>query len=162
MPRHSSSAVVFSCKGLTKHFTEKQDRLSALQDVSFSISHGEFVCVLGPSGCGKSTLLRIMAGLIPRSAGEMHFSRPASARPHTAMVFQSQGLLPWMNVLDNVAFGLEMQGVDKRTAARPGARIPGEGRAAGTSSTPIRIRSPAACVSASPSCAPSWQTPRSC
>jgi NitT/TauT family transport system ATP-binding protein len=106
--------IVFSCEGITKHFTEKQERLSALQDVTFSIAQGEFVCVVGPSGCGKSTLLRIMAGLIRRSAGDMQFAALDGARPHTAMVFQSQGLLPWMNVLDNVAFGLEMQGVDKR------------------------------------------------
>jgi NitT/TauT family transport system ATP-binding protein len=106
--------IVFSCTALGKHFVAKEENLSALRDVTFSILQGEFVCVVGPSGCGKSTLLRVMAGLLTRSSGEMHFANMEGARPHTAMVFQSQGLFPWMTVLDNVAFGLEMQGVDKR------------------------------------------------
>jgi NitT/TauT family transport system ATP-binding protein len=107
--------IVFSCTALSKHFVAKEEKLAALQDVTFSISQGEFACVVGPSGCGKSTLLRVMAGLLTRSSGEMHFAQLDGTRPHTAMVFQSQGLFPWMNVLDNVAFGLEMQGVEKRT-----------------------------------------------
>lgn len=113
MSKHRET--VFSCTALSKHFPAKEEKLRALQDVSFSISQGEFVCVAGPSGCGKSTLLRVMAGLIPKSSGEIHFAPIEGSRPQTAMVFQSQGLFPWMNVLDNVAFGLEMQGVDAAT-----------------------------------------------
>lgn len=104
----------FSCSGLSKDFVEKKGRTTALRNVAFSVDQGQFVCVLGPSGCGKSTLLRVMAGLLPPSSGEMHFAPAAGARPRTAMVFQSQGLFPWMRVLDNVAFGLEMQGMARR------------------------------------------------
>lgn len=113
MAKHRS--IAFSCSGLDKDFKEKQGRLAALQDVTFSVARGEFVCVLGPSGCGKSTLLRLIAGLLPASSGEMQFQDEDSGRPRTAMVFQSQGLFPWMKVLDNVAFGLEMQGLDRVT-----------------------------------------------
>jgi NitT/TauT family transport system ATP-binding protein len=54
-----------------------------------------------------------MAGLLPLTSGNIQFAQVDTARPSTAMVFQSQGLFPWMNVLDNAAFGLEMQGMDK-------------------------------------------------
>ncbi|HET6845201.1 MAG TPA: ABC transporter ATP-binding protein [Anaerolineales bacterium] len=107
------SLPAFSCSNLSKDFVEKEGSLAALRDVTFSIAHGEFVCVLGPSGCGKSTLLRLIAGLLAQSSGEMHFARVRAGRPRTAMVFQNQGLFPWMKVLDNVAFGLEMQGVNR-------------------------------------------------
>jgi NitT/TauT family transport system ATP-binding protein len=111
-----NNQVVFSCSHLSKEFSTKEKNMAALQGLTFSVSQGEFVCVVGPSGCGKSTLLRIMAGLLPKTSGELVFSeRDGSTRPHTAMVFQSQGLFPWMNVLDNTALGLEMQGVDKKT-----------------------------------------------
>ena len=104
-------------------FPAKEKNLEALQGVTFSVSQGEFVCVVGPSGCGKSTLLRIIAGLIDKTSGELSFSErdDNASRPHTAMVFQSQGLFPWMTVLDNTALGLEMQGMNKKarhTAAR--------------------------------------------
>jgi len=112
----AENKVVFSCSDLGKEFPAKDTNLEALQGVTFSVSQGEFVCVVGPSGCGKSTLLRIMAGLIEKTSGELTFSeRNDNGRPHTAMVFQSQGLFPWMTVLNNAALGLEMQGLDKKT-----------------------------------------------
>jgi len=108
-----NSEAVFACTALSKHFLEKREQLAALRDVSFAVERGEFVCVIGPSGCGKSTLLRLIAGLLPASSGEMQFAPLEGSRPQTAMVFQSQGLFPWMKVLDNVAFGLEMQGLSR-------------------------------------------------
>jgi NitT/TauT family transport system ATP-binding protein len=109
-----ANQVVFSCSDLGKEFPTKEKNLEALQGVTFSVSQGEFVCVVGPSGCGKSTLLRIMAGLIDKTSGDLVFSQHnGGTRPHTAMVFQTQGLFPWMTVLDNTALGLEMQGMDK-------------------------------------------------
>jgi NitT/TauT family transport system ATP-binding protein len=114
MHEQNQAKFVFSCKNLSKDFSNKEQDIAALQDVTFSVSQGEFVCVVGPSGCGKSTLLRILAGLIPISSGDIQFGKIDTTRPHTAMVFQGQSLFPWMNVLDNVAFGLEMQGLDKK------------------------------------------------
>jgi NitT/TauT family transport system ATP-binding protein len=83
----------------------------ALEEVSFAVDAGEFVCIVGPSGCGKSTLLRVLAGLIEPSTG--HLSFDAAGRPQTALVFQEQSLFPWLTVLDNVAFGLETQQAGK-------------------------------------------------
>lgn len=80
----------------------------ALQDVNFAIEQGEFFCVVGPSGCGKSTVLKIIAGLDVQNSGEVE--KPN----HVAMVFQSGALLPWLTVLENVAFGLKATGQPAR------------------------------------------------
>jgi NitT/TauT family transport system ATP-binding protein len=79
--------------------------------MSFTAEPGEFICVVGPSGCGKSTLLRILAGLLQPSSGNVVFGANGGVRPSTALVFQENGVFPWMTVRDNVAFGLEMHGV---------------------------------------------------
>jgi NitT/TauT family transport system ATP-binding protein len=85
----------------------------ALQDIRTTIGEAEFVCLLGPSGCGKSTLLRIVAGLIPASAGRVLIDSKAVAGcgPDRAFVFQDYALFPWMTVADNVGFGLAARGV---------------------------------------------------
>jgi len=84
----------------------------ALDGVSFSVRPSEFVCVVGPSGCGKSTLLRIIAGLIKPTAGRVMFDGGVIAgHLRGGLVVQENGTFPWMTVLDNVAFGLEMLGV---------------------------------------------------
>jgi NitT/TauT family transport system ATP-binding protein len=88
----------------------------AVHDVSLSIAPGEFVCVLGPSGCGKSTLLGALAGHWTPSRGSIHVDGAPVAGPHPdrGLVFQQHTLFPWKKVLDNVAFGLKMQGVGRR------------------------------------------------
>ncbi|HLK10211.1 MAG TPA: ABC transporter ATP-binding protein [Candidatus Binatia bacterium] len=80
----------------------------ALQGVTLRVAAGELVSVVGPSGCGKSTLLRVVAGLIPPSAGTVAVADRAAA---IAMVFQQPALLPWRTVLRNVALPLELDGV---------------------------------------------------
>ncbi len=87
----------------------------ALRDVSLSITEGEFVCLLGPSGCGKTTLLRIIAGLESPTEGEVRVDGvPVDGpTPRLGMIFQDYSLYPWRRVIDNIAFGLELAGVQK-------------------------------------------------
>ncbi len=95
--------------------TGKGNITEALQDISFTVGEGEFVCIIGPSGCGKSTLLRILAGIFRQSTGEIIIHRSSEKkRPLNAMVFQEYAMFQWRTVLDNVLFGLEMQGVSQK------------------------------------------------
>lgn len=90
--------------------------IKALDHVNLSVFNNEFVCILGPSGCGKSTLLRIIAGLEPASSGKVLYNNREHTKPcrEIGMVFQSYSLMPWLNVLDNIALGLEFGGMSRR------------------------------------------------
>ena len=94
--------------------------LPVLQDVTLSIEPGEFVALLGPSGCGKSTLLRLVAGLEPPRTGTLREDELRIRGPHPSrvVVFQDPTLFPWRTVWDNVALGLEAQGILKRHRQR--------------------------------------------
>ena len=97
-------------------FYDEGRRLHALHEVTFGVGQGEFVSIVGPSGCGKSTLLKIIAGLDAPTSGEVKFRGGPICGPHSkiSLVFQAFGLFPWRTVLDNVEYGLEMQGVPKQ------------------------------------------------
>lgn len=90
------------------------EQVVALDDFRLRIAAGEFLCIVGPSGCGKTTLLRVLAGLEPPTSGEVGWSIPCADRPLRSMVFQNQGVFPWLTVLDNVAYGLTVRRVGKR------------------------------------------------
>lgn len=85
--------------------------VNALEDINVKINEGEFVCLLGPSGCGKSTLLKIIAGFIKPTEGTAKMSGDLIKGPdwHRGVVFQQPPLYPWLNVEDNVKFGLKMR-----------------------------------------------------
>ena len=97
-----------------------RERITALNDVNFSVASGKFICVIGPSGCGKSTLLKVLVGLQAPSAGKVLLDGVQVQGPgkNRAMVFQSAALLPWRTVLHNVTYGLEIQGVPIKDAEK--------------------------------------------
>ncbi len=104
----------FKCQELSKVYSPDNRTIPVLENVNFSVTEGEFVCIVGPSGCGKTTLLRLIAGLLEPTSGQICFNAGENRKqPRNVMVFQEHGLFPWMTVLDNVAFGPEMQGTGK-------------------------------------------------
>jgi len=103
-------------QGLTKEFCrEEKEPVVALDNLNFEVEDGEFICILGTSGCGKTTLLRIVAGLEKPTRGEVLVDGvPVEGpSPERGMVFQEYSLFPWRNVLENIAFGLEMKNIPK-------------------------------------------------
>ena len=98
-------------KNINKSFeSKKTDKLSVLEDINLTINDGELVCLLGPSGCGKTTLLRLIAGLDHPTSGEIVANGEVVKKPSgdRAVIFQQYSLFPWLTVLQNVTFGLEM------------------------------------------------------
>lgn len=92
----------------------------ALEDINLTLDSGELLVVLGPSGCGKTTLLNLIAGFVPYQHGSITLAGNSVDGPGAdrGVVFQNEGLLPWRNVQDNVAFGLQLAGVDKQLRQR--------------------------------------------
>ncbi len=90
-------------------------RLVVLEHIAFDVKDKEFVCILGSSGCGKTTLLRMIAGLDTAESGSILLDGEEirGTSPKVGMVFQEYSLFPWRTVIDNIAFGLEMQGMAK-------------------------------------------------
>ena len=95
---------------ISQEFLEEGRNNQAIQDLSLSISEGEFVSIVGPSGCGKSTLLRILQGLIRPTRGEVLYrGRPCEGvNGDMGMVFQGFALFPWMTVRENVGIDRDL------------------------------------------------------
>jgi multiple sugar transport system ATP-binding protein len=103
--------------------TLQQQRFIGIDDISFEIPDGEFWVLVGPSGCGKSTLLRIIAGLETATSGHLYIGdrlvdRVPARQRDVAMVFQNYALYPHMTVAENLAFGMQMRGMDRSQIAQ--------------------------------------------
>ncbi len=110
--------MIIEIRDLTKFYRPPSggEPVEALRDISLSAAPGEFVTLIGPSGCGKTTLLKIVAGLVPWDAGEVTVDGHPVVGPGSerAIVFQNFALLPWVDVLTNICFGLELRAVPRR------------------------------------------------
>lgn len=105
-------------KNLSKKF--KNSEAHTLEHVNLEVEQGEFLCVVGASGCGKSTLLNLIAGLEQPTDGEITLDGKTITGPGAdrTVMFQEHGLFPWLNVMDNVCFGMKMNGVQKEERER--------------------------------------------
>ncbi len=104
---------------ITQSYGAGPRRFDAVRDINLKLQEGEFVALLGPSGSGKSTLLRIIAGLQAPTAGQVLYEGEPlhGVNPHTAIVFQTFALFPWLTVQQNVEVALEARGVEPRVRA---------------------------------------------
>lgn len=114
----TATQTAISLHNVTRAFDTPQGRYTAVAEISLEIPAGQFIAVVGPSGCGKSTILGMIAGLSTPSVGTVLIGgQPLRGINHRASyMFQQDALLPWKSVLDNVAFGPELQGVPRREA----------------------------------------------
>jgi len=107
---------LITVEGVGKRYQTASGPVEALHDVSLTVAAGEFCTLIGPSGCGKSTLLGMLAGLVDADRGRVQIDGRAVTGPdprRVATVFQDPGLFPWRTTLENVEFGLELQGVTR-------------------------------------------------
>ena len=143
-----AGAIVYPAVGAAldiEHVSHSFDidgaELPVLDDVSLTVKSGEFVALLGPSGCGKSTLLRIIAGLDQSRSGVLREDdiRIKGPHPSRVVVFQDPTLFPWRSVWDNVALGLEAQGILKSQRQRVDAALDLVGLAAFRNAYPHQL-----------------------
>lgn len=119
-----TSVPKLELKNIYKHFQDVGVRtVEALRDINLAVTGGEFVSIVGASGCGKTTLLRMVDGLESPSSGSILLDGQPVGKANTdrAFVFQADSLLPWRTILENVAIGLELQGMEARERRRMAA-----------------------------------------
>ena len=106
---------VLDLRSVSVRYLTKSGLNTAVTDVSVKVDPGEFVSIVGPSGCGKSTLLHVAAGLIRPAAGKVTYlgQEWTGLHPDVGYVTQKDTLLPWKNVIDNIALPLKLKGMGK-------------------------------------------------
>ena len=107
---------IIDVRNVTKIFETKNGGVKALENINLTVEKGEFLCIVGASGSGKTTLLNLIAGFEETTGGEIYLDNKQVTGIHSnaTMVFQQYALLPWKTVLENVEFGLKMQGKSKK------------------------------------------------
>jgi len=114
-PKPAPANAILTVDDIVNRFETPDGVLTAIDHVSLSVAPGEFVGVIGPSGCGKSTLFNVIGGLLDGYDGTVKVAGERVRGPHPAigMIFQEESTFPWRNVLDNVAFPLEIAGMPR-------------------------------------------------
>lgn len=112
----SQPAPILEIRGVSKEYPG----VTAIENNSLEVYSHEFVSIIGPSGCGKSTLLEMIAGLIPKSSGDVLIKGAVATNTHSSIgiVFQQESIFPWRTALENIEFGLQMQGAPKEKRRR--------------------------------------------
>nr|WP_296263426.1 ABC transporter ATP-binding protein [uncultured Merdimonas sp.] len=107
------------------HLTKKFGDLLVLDDISFEVKKGEFVCVVGPTGCGKTTFLNLLTRIYQPTSGELYIDgEPADPKRHNiSFAFQEPSALPWLTVAENLEFGLKIKKVPKEEREKRVNRI---------------------------------------
>jgi NitT/TauT family transport system ATP-binding protein len=115
VPGVGAAEPILLVDGITKQFETPDGLLTAVDNVSLTVSPGEFLGVIGPSDCGKSTLFNIIGGLLDGYDGSVRVTGDLVRGPHPSigMIFQEESTFPWRSVIDNVAFPLEIAGMPK-------------------------------------------------
>jgi ABC-type nitrate/sulfonate/bicarbonate transport system ATPase subunit len=112
-----SSAPKVSVRKLSKtYYGRTGGEITVFSDIDLEIYAEEFICIVGPSGCGKTTFIKIVDGLVQASSGSVCVNGSEVREPDydRAFVFQADSLYPWRTIIDNVAFGLEIKGVERK------------------------------------------------
>jgi len=121
----ATTGFVIAANGVNHAYEGQNGWVQALQNFDIAIPRNEFLCLLGPSGCGKSSFLRIVTGLMKPIEGEVLLNGKRIEEPglDRGIVFQEPALFPWLTALRNVAFGLEMGGMEKRSVNERAAQV---------------------------------------
>jgi len=120
-----TSTELLAVEHLTKRYVTRDGAVTAVDDMSFTVAQGAFVSIIGPSGCGKSTVFNVIGGLVGDYEGRVTVGGQTITGTHPAigMVFQEESTFPWRNVLENVAFPLEVAGMPKAARLEKAARF---------------------------------------
>lgn len=109
------STPMIQVTDVTKIYVTARGRTVSLDNVSLDVAEGEFTTLVGPSGCGKSTMLNLIGGLLEPTSGQVlvHGDQVKGPSPDRGVIFQQYALFPWLTALENVEFGLRLQGLKK-------------------------------------------------